>query len=134
MPAHRLSAQLNGFAPTGSATRSSRSTLPSRMWMTRWACIAISCSCVTSTMVLPRWCSRSNSAMISLPVAVSSAPVGSSASRIDGLIHQRARHRHALPLAAGKLAGLVHSCAGPDPLRAGPALARSSRSLDGMPA
>ena len=31
------------------------------------------------------WCSRSNSAMISLPVAVSRSPVGSSASRIDGL-------------------------------------------------
>jgi hypothetical protein len=37
-------------------------------------------------MVLPCWCSRSNSAMISLPVAVSRLPVGSSASRIEGLL------------------------------------------------
>jgi len=38
---------------------------------------------VTRMIVLPCWCSRSNSAMISLPVAVSRFPVGSSASRIE---------------------------------------------------
>ena len=65
--------------------RSSFSTLPSRMWMMRWARMAISGSCVTSTMVLPCCYSRSNRPMISLPVALSSAPVGSSASRMDGL-------------------------------------------------
>src|ERR1700730_12009417 len=35
------------------ATFSSFSTLPSRTWIMRWAYIAISCSWVTSTMVLP---------------------------------------------------------------------------------
>ncbi|MGH9721207.1 MAG: DUF4276 family protein [Bryobacteraceae bacterium] len=34
-------------------TCSSFSTLPSRMWMMRWAFIAMSCSCVTRTIVLP---------------------------------------------------------------------------------
>ena len=37
-------------------------------------------------MVLPASCSRANSPMISLPVFESRLPVGSSASRIDGLL------------------------------------------------
>jgi len=37
-------------------------------------------------MVFPAWYRRSNNAMISMPVAESKAPVGSSASRIDGLL------------------------------------------------
>src|SRR6187401_1805345 len=58
--------------------------------MTRCACAAMSASCVTSTIVLPAWCRRSNSAMISTPVFESRLPVGSSASRIDG-VFTRAR-------------------------------------------
>ena len=71
--------------PSG-AWRTSFSTCPSRRWIVRCANAAISASCVTSTMVLPASCSRANSAMISLPVFESRLPVGSSASRIDGLL------------------------------------------------
>jgi hypothetical protein len=38
------------------------------------------------SVVLPCWWSRSNKPMISLPVAVSRLPVGSSASRMEGLL------------------------------------------------
>src|SRR5207245_5837571 len=62
----------------------SRSTSPSRKWIWREACAAMSASWVTSTMVWPVSCSSSNSRMISSPVAESRMPVGSSASRIDG--------------------------------------------------
>ena len=41
--------------------------------------------------------------MISAELVESRFPVGSSASRIDGLIHQRARDRDALLLSAGEL-------------------------------
>ena len=53
--------------------------------MTRCACAAMSASCVTRMIVLPPSCSRSNTIMISSPVFESRFPVGSSASRIDGL-------------------------------------------------
>src|SRR2546429_194237 len=62
----------------------SRSTSPSRKWIWRDACAAMSASWVTSTMVWPVSCSSSNSRMISSPVAESRLPVGSSASRIEG--------------------------------------------------
>jgi len=41
-------------------------------------------SCVIITMVWPLWLSAANSARISAPVRLSSAPVGSSASTISG--------------------------------------------------
>src|ERR1017187_7452262 len=65
----------------------------------RWACRAISCSCVTRMMVYPCWCRRSKRPMISLPVAVSRLPVGSSASRMEGLLTSA--------LATGKLVRLM---------------------------
>src|ERR1700685_160372 len=72
-------------------------------------------SWVTRMMVLPCWCSRANSAMISSPVCESRFPVGSSASRIEGLFTRAramvpARPRAPPPLAppAGKLVRLVH--------------------------
>src|ERR1035438_4715657 len=52
----------------------------------RWAWRAISCSWVTRMMVLPCWWRRSKRPMISLPVAVSRLPVGSSARRMEGLL------------------------------------------------
>src|SRR6266568_4932357 len=63
---------------------SSRSTSPSRKWSWRRAWAAMSCSCVTSTIVWPPLHSSSNSRMISSPVAESRFPVGSSASRMLG--------------------------------------------------
>ena len=80
-------ASLKGTAAT-SATRlrSSFSILPSRMWIVRWACSAMSCSWVTRMIVLPCSCSRANSRMMSSPVAESRLPVGSSASRIEGFM------------------------------------------------
>jgi hypothetical protein len=48
--------------------RSSPAITPSLMKITRCAYSAMSCSCVTSTIVLPSACRRSNRAMISLPV------------------------------------------------------------------
>ena len=44
-------------AAAQAACRVSFSTWPSRMWMTRWACAAMSASWVTRMMVLPAWCS-----------------------------------------------------------------------------
>ncbi len=54
--------------------------------MTRCACAAMSASCVTRMIVLPPSCRRAKSPMISSPVFESRLPVGSSASRIDGLL------------------------------------------------
>ena len=88
----------------GSATRSSRSTLPSRMWMMRWACIAISCSWVTSTIVLPLLVQareQGHDLVAGGGVERSGGFVG---QQDRGLIHQRARHGHALALASGELA------------------------------
>ena len=48
--------------------------------------VATLMSCVTRMTVCPCACSASNSARISFPVWVSRFPVGSSASRIDGLL------------------------------------------------
>src|SRR5205814_6404192 len=64
----------------------SRSTRPSRKWIWREACAAMSASWVTSTMVWPVSCSSSNNRMISVAVAESRLPVGSFASRIEGLL------------------------------------------------
>src|SRR6185437_924968 len=63
---------------------SSRSILPSSRWICRCARAAMSGSCVTSTMVCPVSHSCSNNRMISLPVAESRLPVGSSARRMLG--------------------------------------------------
>ena len=63
-------------------------------------------------MVLPCSCRRANSAIISSPVCESRLPVGSSAKQNGRVVHQRARNRHALALAAGKLIGLVHHAFG----------------------
>src|SRR2546425_3083708 len=63
---------------------SSRSINPSRRWIWRRACAAMSRSWVTRTIVWPPSCSSSNRRMISSPVAESRFPVGSSASRMEG--------------------------------------------------
>ena len=65
-------------------------------------------SCVTTMIVMPssRF-SRWKIAMISRPVRESSAPVGSSARMIRGIVDERPGDRHALLLSAGQLAGLV---------------------------
>jgi hypothetical protein len=68
----------------GYLMRSSLSISPSRMEMTRCARAAMSGSCVTTMIVFPSAWSRSKSAIISWLVLLSSAPVGSSASRIEG--------------------------------------------------
>src|SRR5260370_827513 len=62
------------------------------MWMMRWACSAMSASWVTSTMVLPFWCSSAKSVMISWPVCESRLPVASSARMMEGSL-TRARGR-----------------------------------------
>src|SRR6185312_8032110 len=71
------------------------------MWMTRWANSEISGSWVTSTMVLPWAQSLSINPMISTEVVESRLPVGSSASRMLGLLI-RAR-----AMAAAQLVGAV---------------------------
>ena len=53
--------------------------------MTRWAWAAMSASCVTSDDRVARLVQPLEQAMISTPVFESRFPVGSSASRIDGL-------------------------------------------------
>src|SRR5262249_58395870 len=58
--------------------RSSFSTRPSRMWMVRRACSAMSRSWVTRMIVFPSWGSRSKSRMISSPVALSGLPLAPS--------------------------------------------------------
>ena len=83
------------------------SILPSRMWMVRWACSAMSRSWVTRMMVLPSLCSFSKSRMISSPVAVSRLPGGLVGEEDRGLHHQGAGDGHALALAARELVGLV---------------------------
>ena len=62
----------------------SERTRPSSSWMRRGHRSATACSCVMTTMVAPRRCSSSISAMICCPVALSRFPVGSSASTIAG--------------------------------------------------
>ena len=100
------------------------------MWMARCAYAAMSASCVTSTIVLPPSCSRSKTPMISLPVFESRLPVGSSASRIDGIVDERARDGHALTLAARQLVRTVRR-ASVSSTFASASLARSCRDLPG---
>ena len=54
-------------------------------------------------IVAPSACSSRSSSITASPFFESRLPVGSSASRIDGLAAHRPRHRHALLLAAGEL-------------------------------
>ena len=80
---------------------------PSRRRTMRRAWAAMSSSCVTRTIVLPREFNSSKSAMISLPVAESRLPgrlVGQEDRRI---VDQGAGDRDALALSAGELARLV---------------------------
>src|ERR1035437_9676369 len=72
--------------PVPRGTFSSLAINPSRMRMTRCECRATSSSCVTTMMVLPLSARLWNSAMISVPVLESRFPVGSSASRMEGLL------------------------------------------------
>src|SRR5690606_15154628 len=65
---------------------SSDSIIPSLMVMILLARSAISGSCVTRMIVLPSSQRRSKRAIISTLVFESSAPVGSSARRIEGLL------------------------------------------------
>ena len=62
----------------------SLSIIPSRRRITRPARAPTSGSCVTSTMVTPSACRRSNRSRISRPVRESRLPVGSSASNSGG--------------------------------------------------
>src|SRR5205823_4366665 len=81
---HRHGGDREAAAHVTRSIFSSRAIRPSRRWIWRSACAAMSDSCVTSTMVWPVSCSCSNSFMISSPVAESRLPVGSSASRMEG--------------------------------------------------
>ena len=86
-----------------SAPVSSSTMRPSNRCTVRSACRAKRWSCVTMQIVAPSRCrSRSNSITAS-PFLESRLPVGSSASRIEGLPAEGARHRHALLLAAREL-------------------------------
>jgi len=78
-----IAAAIAARASRGAWRRSSTS-LPSRKSSTRDAKAATSGSCVTTTMVMPCAFSSWNSAMMPRPVRLSSAPVGSSASRQAG--------------------------------------------------
>jgi len=61
----------NERAPDDYLLFSSPAITPSLIKMTRWAYSAMSCSCVTRTIVFPSACRRSSTAMISLPVCES---------------------------------------------------------------
>ena len=79
------------------------STCPSRMWMARCACAATSASCVTRTIVLPASCrlgEEGHDLDAGLRVEVAGRLVGQQDRRI---VHERARDRDALALAAGQL-------------------------------
>ena len=70
----------------------------------RWHSPASSGLWVMSTMVFPcSRCSRWNRSITRRPVAESSAPVGSSASKDGGVVGHGARNGHALLLPAGQL-------------------------------
>ena len=64
--------------------------LPSAIVTMRWAWAAILSSWVISKMVRPSWCRAFNKAITSMPLWLSSAPVGSSA-RITGGSFTKAR-------------------------------------------
>src|SRR5579862_8528178 len=68
------------------ARRLSVSISPSRNTITRLAWAAMSASCVTIMTVCPWFASSSKTLMISVEVAESRLPVGSSASKIEGLL------------------------------------------------
>ena len=83
-------------------------TAPSRSRSTRCARAASSGSWVTSTTVVPssRFSSASSSTTL-WPFAASRFPVGSSANSSFGPVHEGARQRHALLLAARQLRRVV---------------------------
>ena len=64
-----------------------------------------------------RACSANSRSAIPAPVSPSRLPVGSSANRTFGLRRNGARQRHALLLAAGKLAGIMIDARGQAPPR-----------------
>ena len=90
---------------------------------------ASSWSCVTRIDVMPsrRWSSRSSNCMLSRRF-LSSAPSGSSSSRIVGSVDERARQRDALLLAAGELVDLPRRRSWGAARREHRADARASRS------
>ena len=93
-------------------------------------------SWVTRISVVP--CARfssSISSMIWLPVAASRLPVGSSANNIFGLNNKRARNRHALLFAAGKVFGQVrHTRSKANALPGLPWRVRAHRARRAVPA
>ena len=118
---------------TSGVCRTSVTTRPSRNTRRRDAKAAMSCSCVTTTMVMPRRLSACSSAITSMLVAESSAPVGSSARISFGsLTSARAM--------ATRCCWPPESCAGwwcsrpARPTSASRALARAWRSPAGTPA
>ena len=64
-------------------------------------------SCVTMQIVAPARCRSRSSSITASPFFESRFPVGSSASRIERLADERARHGDALLLAARELARQV---------------------------
>ena len=87
--------------------RSSLSILPSRMWIMRWACSAMSRSWVTRMIVLPvavQLLEQPHDLLAGGAVEVAGGLVGQQDRRAH---HQRARDGHALALAARELVGLV---------------------------
>ena len=88
-------------------TISSFATFPSRTKMMRWACRAMSCSCVTSTIVLPCWCKpleQRHDFVAGRGVEVTGGLVG---EQNRGPIHQRARDGDTLTLTTRALVRLV---------------------------
>ena len=103
---------------------SSRSMRPSRIEMRRWVCAPIAGSCVTITTVLPSTWTERSSARISLAglrVEVAGRLVREHEARA---VHERARDRDALALAARELRRQV-----PRASREADALERRERAL-----
>ena len=91
----------------GPPVRTSFSTWPSRMWMTRWAWAAMSASCVTRTIVLPACVEpleQRHDLDAGLRVEVAGRLVGEQDRRV---VHERAGDRDALALTARELVRLV---------------------------
>ncbi len=88
-----------------SACRSVRSLRSLMITMRSASVIASTWSCVTKIIVvLSCWCSCASSIRVRARRAASRLESGSSNRNSEGLLHDRAGDRRALPLAAGKLA------------------------------
>ena len=99
----------------------SRSTRPSRRWIWRRACAAMSCSWVTRTIVCPddqQLLEQLHDLLAGRRVEVAGRLVGEEDA---GIVDERPGDRHALALAARQLVGpVIHAVAQPDALeRAG---------------